>query len=206
MLNPIITWEGIMTPLSELQTPCGILKCTDQNGNAIHFYCNLLKSNYNTTVFDEILSEWVSVTPTFQSTITINSDSLVIGETYTLRLCGDFNYRFGYSDENAISNIITDNGISLSLGAYDPNDAEKDRQYVPVYDGSVRIGFKPPEKYNISKFQGYILSVLTDWSGFSFQLIDHTISKITFRLAWIQHIVEAESTDYENAIMNITTF
>ncbi len=195
-----------MKPLSELQTPCGILKCTDQNGNTILFYCNLLKSNYNTAVFNEILSEWVSVTPTFQSTITINSDTLTIGETYTLRLCGDFNYYFGASDENAISNIITDNGISLSLGAYDPNDAEKNRQAVPVYDGTVRIGFKPPEKYDLSKFQGYILTVLTDWSGFSFQLIDHTISQITFRLVWIQHTVEAENADYENAITGITTF
>ena len=195
-----------MKPLSELQTPCGILKCTDQNGNVIPFYCNSLKSNFSTAVFDEILSEWVSVTPTFQSTITINSDTLTIGKTYTLRLCGNFNYYFGASDENAISNIITDNGISLSLGAYDPNDAEKDRQSVPVYDGTVIIGYKAPEKYDLSKFQGYMLSVLTDWSGFSFQLIDHTIPQITFRLVWIQHTVEAEIADYENAITGITTF
>lgn len=195
-----------MTPLSELKTPCGILKCTDQDGNVIPFYCNSLKSNYHTAVFDEILSEWVPVTPTFQAAITIDPDILEIGKTYTLRLCGDFNYEFGASDENAISNVITDNGISLSLGAYDPNDAGKDRQAVPVYDGAVRIGFKPPETYDISEFHGYILSVLTDWSGFQFQLIDHTLSQITFRLVWIQHTVEAESVYYENAVTGITTF
>lgn len=195
-----------MTPLTELRTPCGILKCTDQNGHAVSFYSDPLKSNYHTAVFDEILSEWAAVTPTFQAAITINSDTLTIGETYTLRLCGDFNYEFGASDENAVSNVITNNGISLSLGAYDPNDAEKDRQSVPVYDGMVRIGFKPPETYDISEFRGYILSVLADWSGFQFQLIDHTIAQITFRLVWIEHTVEAESTDYENAITGITTF
>ncbi len=63
-----------------------------------------------------------------------------------------------------------------------------------------------PEQYDTSKFKGYILSVLPDWSGFSFQLLDRTLKKIEFRLAWIRHTIEAETSEYENIVMTVTTF
>ena len=55
------------------------------------------------------------------------------------------------------------------------------------------IGDKPPEEYDTSEFQGYILSVLPE---------------VLFRIAWIHHNNElvAEIYDYENAVTLITTF
>lgn len=197
-----------MMMLSELQTPCGVLKCSDQSNNTIQFSSIQIEKQYATAVYDEIISDWVQVEPEHQSTITIHTSALNVEEIYILRLYGDYEYQYGASDENAIANVISHNGYSLSLGAFDPNDAEKDRQCVPVYNGSVRIGLKPPEHYDISKFQGYLLSVLPDWSGYSFKIIDHSLSEVLFRIAWIKHNDElvAEIDHYENAVTLITTF
>lgn len=189
-----------MDLIKEFDTPLGLLCCTNKNGEKIFFSAVPFETQYDTTVYDLIASKRVKVKPTYQSVVSVLSDTLQIGETYTLRLIGNYAYQYGNRDENTICNVITENNISLSLGAYDPNDAEKDRQWVPVFDGSVRIGFEPPEQYDTSKFKGYILSVLPDWSGFSFQLLDRTLKKIEFRLAWIRHTIEAEISDYENIV------
>lgn len=197
-----------MTTLTELYTPCGTLKCVDQNNNIIPFRSIPLDSHYKTAVYDEIQSDWIPVLPEHQSTIAVDMDTLKIGETYIIRLYGDFEYQFGASDEYAIANVITHDNYSLSLGAYDPNDNGKDRQWVRVYDKGVCIGAKPPEQYDTSNFHGYLLGVLPDWSGFSFRLIDHTLPEILFRIVWIKHNDDliAEIDDYENAVSGIATF
>lgn len=197
-----------MTTLTELHTPCGTLRCTNKDNTIVPFRSIQLDSHYKTAVYDEIQSDCVTVVPEYQSTISIDISNLRIGAAYIIRLNGDFSYGFGASDENAISNVITHNDYSLSIGAYDPNDGEKDKQCVSVYDKGVRIGSKPPEHYDESKFNGYLLSVLPDWSGFSFQIIDRTLSEALFRIAWIKHNDDlvAEISDYENAVTLITTF
>ena len=124
--------------LSELHTPCGILKCSDKYNNFIPFRSIPIDKTYDTAVYDEIQSDWVKVVPEFQATIAIDTNNLQVGDTYILRIYGNHEYHFGASDENAISNIITYNNYSLSLGAYDTNDAAKDKQWVSVYEGTER--------------------------------------------------------------------
>ncbi len=196
-----------MKVLTEFQTPCGILRCFDSNKNSIPFEVKPIDKIHKTAVYDEIQSDWVEVANICQ-TICVPANSLNVGETYTCCLCGNNQYCFGASDENAIANVVTSNGFSLSLGAYDPNDNGKDRQYIPIYDGNVKIGWQPPEYYDISEFRGYLLSVLPDWSGFSFNMLDYSLPEIIFRIAWIKHNENliTEISDYENAVTCITIF
>ncbi len=196
-----------MKTLTEFQTPCGIFRCFDSNKNIISFAIKPIDRVYKTTVYDEIQSDWVEVDNICKN-ICIPANTLKIGENYTCRLCGDYKYSFGASDENAIANIVTSNNFSLSLGAYDPNDGIKYRQYIPIYDGNVKVGWKPPEHYDTSEFHGYLLSGLPDWSGFSFKMLDYSLTEVIFRIAWIKHDenLVTEIYDYENAITLITTF
>ena len=167
-----------------------------------------IDKTYDTAVYDEIQSDWVKVVPVFQTTIAIDTNNLQVGDTYTLCLYDIHEYQFGASDENAIPNIIICNDYSLCLSSYDPNDAVKDKQWVSVCNGIVRIGDKPHKKYDTSESRGYILSVLPEWSGYSFKILDHSLREVLFRIAWIHHNNElvAEVSDYENAVTLITTF
>ena len=196
-----------MKKTTELQTPCGILRCFDPNKNIIPFEIKPIDKIYKTAVYDEIQSDWVEVAHVCQN-ICIPAGSLKISENYTCRLCGNYKYSYGDTDENAIANVITSGGFSLSLGAYDPNDNGRSKQMVPVYDGGVKIGLKPPEHYDTSEFHGYLLSALPDWSGFSFKMLDHSLPEILFRIACIKHNEDlvTEISDYENAVTLITTF
>ena len=193
-----------------LQTPCGILRCKNQHGTDVPFQAIPLEHDFQAAVYDLISETWIPVKPEQQLRVFVYADAIEPGDSITLKIHSSLQYRFGASDENAISNVITYSDYSESLGAYDPNDAEKDIQAVPVYDGAVRIGFKAPAQYDESKFRGYLLQALPDWSGFTAKLLDRTIPEITFRLAWIRHINRkdffAETADYENAVTRITTF
>ncbi len=196
-----------MDSLQELATPFGMLRCLNKDYQPIPFQTTCIEKQYSTAVYDEICERWTSVKPEYQSNIIIRTDELRIGESYIIRLDGDYSFGFGASDENSISNVITYNDCTLSFGAYDPNDDGKDRQAVPYYKNGVRIGFKPPEQYDISEFRGYLLNVLPDWSGFVFQLLDRTMPEVRFRIAWIKHDESIVTDDvyYENAIYVITT-
>lgn len=191
-----------------IQTPCGILRCTGRAGRELPFDVQPITKQYAAAVWDLITEAWIPVTPVQQCEILIDTALPEIGETVTVRMESDQQYRFGASDENAVCNVVTAAGFSLSLGAYDPNDAEKDRQWIPVYQNGVRVGANPPEQYDPAKFRGYLLSVLPDWSGFTAKLLDRTLPQIRFRLVWVRHLteIEAELHDYENAVMLIATF
>ena len=132
-----------MKKTTELQTPCGILRCFDPNKNIIPFEIKPIDKIYKTAVYDEIQSDWVEVAHVCQN-ICIPAGSLKISENYTCRLCGNYKYSYGDTDENAIANVITSGGFSLSLGAYDPNDNGRSKQMVPVYDGGVKSVLNRP--------------------------------------------------------------
>ena len=211
MMKEMLSDNCELRIMNSFQTPCGILRCTDSAGGEIPFQAVPLEKSYQTAVYDLISEEWIPVKPAYQAEIRIDTGSLPVGETLNVRLDSDLTYRFGASDENAVCNVVTENGFSLSLGAYDPNDDGKDRQAVPVLDeNGVRIGYQPPAQYDTAAFTGYLLTVLPDWSGFSVRLLDRTVPQILFRIAWIRHLnepdIEAEPDDYERAVTLITTF
>ena len=191
-----------------IQTPCGVLRCTGRAGRELPFDVQPITKQYATAVWDEITDAWIPVTPIQQCEIRIDTAQLEPGETVTVKMDSDLVYRFGASDENAVCNVVTADVFSLSLGAYDPNDAAKDRQWISVYQNGVLVGAKPPEQYDTSHFRGYLLSVLPDWSGFTAKLLDRTLPQMRFRLVWVRHLTElaAEPHDYENAVTLIATF
>ncbi|MBR5371103.1 MAG: hypothetical protein IK130_02705 [Oscillospiraceae bacterium] len=192
------------------QTPGGILRCTDSAGTDLPFCVIPLEQSCDTKVFDLITEEWIPVRPAAQYEILIDTDAMPIGAIFTLRLHSDLHYQYGASDENALCTLVSDSVFSLSLGAFDPNDAEKDRQAIPFYQNGTRVGLREPAQYDTAAFRGYLLTALPDWSGFTVQLLDRSIPQIRFRLAWIFHSanpeIEAETDDFDDVVTLITLY
>jgi hypothetical protein len=186
--------------MNELQTPCGCLNLFDESGGLVSFdVCAGERTRLK--IYDEIVDEHISVKAVLDEII-IDPSSLVVGMNYVLKLSGDFHFEYGDADEYSISNVVSTNDASLSLGAYDPNDAEKDRQYIP----NERGGMDPPAQYDQTNFHGYVLLPLEDWSGFSFRLLDYSIPEIKFKLAWIEHLHDVKVSEYQNVVTSLSTF
>ena len=187
--------------MTEYVTPCGTLRLTDAAGQALPFQITQEILPYPASVYDIVTGTRVPVQTEHQYTVKIPVSELSVGAEYTLYLDGAFAYAYGDSDECAIANAVTADGYTLSLGAQDLNDAEKDRQAVPVLRDGVQVGWKPPAQYDESRFRKYALFVLPDWSGYRFRLLDRSLTEIQFRLAWIRHTVEfADAADYVSAV------
>ncbi len=193
--------------VTEFKTPCGILRLTDESGASLPFEVQHEIWNFAIQFWDDIALENVRVVSPDQYNVIVQTAALEIGKSYTLRLYGDCKFSFGDSDERAIANAMTAGKYSLSLGAADPNEAEKHRQFVPIIQDGVRTGVKEPEKYDELKFSKYVLSTLDDWSGFRFRLLDRTDPVIRFRIAWIHHDMRyIKAAEYESAVTIWTVF
>lgn len=187
--------------MTEFATPCGTLRLTDAAGTALPFQITQEILPYQASVYDIVTGTRVPAQTEHQYTVKIPVSELTVGAEYTLYLEGDYAYAYGDSDERAIANMVTADGYSLSLGAQDFNDAEKDRQAEPLLRDGVQVGWKPPVQYDESRFRHTALYVLPDWSGYRFRLLDRSFAEIHFRLAWILHTVEfADAADYESAV------
>lgn len=187
--------------VTEFETPCGVLRLTNSAGHPVPFCIRQEILPYRAEIWDDIAQRNVPFTAQDQYTVSIDTAALTPGMVYTLRLCGATHFTYGDSDEYAVANVTTCGSYTLSLGAADPNDAEKDRQAVPVIQGGVRIGLKPPAQYDESKFSRYVLIPLPDWSGYQFRLLDRTEKEIRFRLVWLHHdLPYADPAAYESAV------
>lgn len=192
----------------EFNTPLGKIKCLKESGESVSFEVAASdeKSHCRAKVYDDALEEWFSVEME-QYEISIESKDLLIGEKYVLKLYGGIKFSYGNADEYTLSNAVSSDEVSLSLGAYDPNDNEKDRQWLPVFDNEgYRVGLTPPQDYDTSRFRGYILDPLNDWSGFCFSLIDLTIPIVRFKIAWVYHTRETDAGYYRDAVADATLF
>ena len=187
--------------MTEFETPCGILRLTGPAGQPVPFSVRQDILPYKAEIWDDIAQRNVPVTAQDQYTVSIETAVLNTGVFYTLQLCGDAVFTYGDSDENAVANVTTHGAYTLSIGACDPNDAEKDRQAVPLMQDGVRIGLRPPERYDETKFRRYVLCPLPDWSGYRFRLLDRTQSEIRFRLVWLHHdLPYADPEAYAGAV------
>ena len=190
----------------DFETPCGRLLLENAAGEQIPFLIAHEVWDFDNTVYDDIAQKTIPLETDYQYTVRIPASSLKIGETYIIRLCGDCTCRYGDSDEGAAANLVTAEHVTLSLGAEDLNDAEKNRQAVPLMRGGVRIGLQEPEQYDLSKFRGYIVFPLSDWSGFRFTLLDESCLYIRFRIAWIEHTIPYADPEKYYAVTNWTIF
>ena len=185
---------------NELKTPCGCLNLFNESGETVPFDVRVTERT-NLKIYDDIIDEHISVKAVFNEII-IDPHKLVIGKKYILKLSGDLHFEYGDADEYSISNVVSTNDASLSLGAYDPNDIEKDKQYIP----NDRGGMDPPVEYDQSDFHGYVLLPLADWSGFSFKLLDYSMPKIEFKLAWIEHLHDVKVSEYQHIVTSLLMF
>lgn len=160
--------------MKELQTPCGYLNLYDESGELVSF--DVCTDEYtHLKIYDEIVDEHISVKAVLDEII-INPSSLVVGKKYVLKVSGNLHFEYGDAD--------------------DPNDIEKDKQYIP----NERGGMDPPALYDQTNFHGYVILPLEDWSGFSFQLLDYSIPVIKFKLAWIEHLHDVKVSEYQNVV------
>lgn len=173
--------------VTEFETPCGTLTLHDSDGTQLPFQVQQIMWDTAVSVYDDIVQKYIPLESPHQYTITVPAGGLTIGKDYILRLDGDCKYAYGDSDECAVANLVTGEKVTLSLGAQDLNDAEKDRQAVPLMRDGIRAGWQAPAQYDESKFREYVIFTLEDWSGYSFHLVDQTCPEIIFRLAWAEH-------------------
>ena len=190
--------------VTEFATPCGVLRFRDDKGNILPFQIRQEIWEEDASVYDNIAGKWVPLDSQDQYTVCIPARDLTVGSEYEMRLYGDYNYTYGDSDECAVASLVTADDVTLSLGACDLNEDEKNRQAVPDFVDGERQGWHYPETFDMSKMSGYLLFALPDWSGYRFRLLDDTVSEIRFRLAWVPHNIEyAEPEDYA-AVTNWT--
>lgn len=190
--------------VTEFATPCGVLRFRDDKGNILPFQIRQEIWDEDESVYDNIAKKWMPLNSQDQYTVCISAHELTVGSEYEMRLNGDYNYTYGDSDECAVASLVTADDVTLSLGACDLNEDEKNRQAVPVFVDAERRGWNYPETFDTSKMCGYLLFALPDWSGYRFRLLDYKVPEIRFRLAWVPHNIEyAEPDDYA-AVTNWT--
>ena len=183
--------------VTEFETPCGILTLTASEGEQLPFQVQQVMWDLQVSVYDDVAQEYVPLESPQQYTIRVQADALTPGKDYILRLDGDCKFAYGDSDECAVASLAATENVTLSLGAQDLNDAEKDRQAVPLMRGGVQTGLREPEQYDESKFREYVVFTLDDWSGYRFRLIDETCQEILFRLAWAeQNLPHVDAEQY----------
>lgn len=190
--------------VTEFATPCGVLRFRDDKGNILPFQIRQEIWEEDASVYDDVAGKWVPLDSQDQYTVCIPARDLTVGSEYEMRLHGDYNYTYGDSDECAVASLVTADDVTLSLGACDLNEDEKNRQAVPDFVNGERQGWHYPETFDMSKMSGYLLFVLPDWSGYRFRLLDYKVPEIRFRIAWAPHNIEyAEPEDYA-AVTNWT--
>ncbi len=190
--------------VTEFATPCGVLRFSDDQGNILSFQIRQEIWEQKAAVYDDIAEEWVPLDAQNQYTVRIAAGDLTVGTEYVMRLHGGYNYTYGDSDECAIASLVTADNVTLSLGACDLNEDEKNRQAVPDIVNGERRGWHYPDAFDTSEMRGYLLFVLPDWSGYRFRLLDGTVPEIQFRLAWTAHTVEHAAPDDYGAVTNWT--
>ena len=186
--------------LKELVTPCGVMTIVDKNSNCIPFTVrkNLFDCPYS---FKNAQGETVTLRTDTNYEIVIKTSDLEKGVTYQLFLKGA-QLEYGDSDEHTECISGCSNGHCIAIGTWLPNDNEKLQQ---AEEYSEKMGFlkynsiiEPPQ-YDTSRFKEYDVEMSDDCSGYSFYLIDDTISEIFFSVAWIKSN-GVDNLEYESAV------
>ena len=127
------------------------------------------KNSYNAPYYD--------ITTETNYALDIDTDLLEINKQYDI-VFSEGGLHFRGSDEHTESLTNTIGKWSVGMGSYDMNDN--------------CFCINEPHK-------GYVVWISEDNLGFSFVLLDRSIDKITFLVAWIEHS-ENKDIDYEDAL------
>ena len=170
-----------------LETPCGTVFITDEDGTRIPF--SLRKNTFNCDYdFESATGVNKVINTDTNYDIVVSSSLLQLRKEYRIVLEGIV-LEYGSSDERTVCVSGKANGCCIALGAYLPNDDERMDQ---AYAYSEKMGFlanrviQDPPEFDESKFVQYDADMLDDYSGFRFHLIDYTREEIVFPIAWIK--------------------
>lgn len=188
-----MTMCWIYEQIDVLSTPCGNIVVTDELGQTVKF--SVRKNSYS--------PDYAELNTDTNYELCINTADLKFGDTYKIRLDSG-RLCYGDSDEHTECVSGTLNGYSIAIGAYDPNDEEKlcQAEEYSKKQGYERMIVNPPE-FNKSRFEEYEVEMLDDHSGFSFQLIDRSRTRIVFLVAWIKN--GSDPDECESAVQFWTT-
>ena len=130
---------------------------------------SIRKNSYNVPYYD--------ITTETNYALDIDTDLLTLGKQYKA-VFSEGNLHFRGSDEHTESLTNTIGKWSVGIGSFDMND----------------------DCFNQDKpHKGYDVWQSEDNLGFSFVLLDRTVEKITFLVAWIENF-ENKNIDYEDAL------
>lgn len=188
-----------------LRTPCGNILVVDEDNTYIPFHIekNKFDCDYE---FENAEGKTKVINTDTNYALVIKTSSLKYGTRYQIYMT-DTKLEFGDSDERTECVSGCSNGYCIAIGAYSPNDDEKQEQ---AYAYSKKMGFlkhrfiQDPPTFDESKFTKYDVERLDDNSGFSFHLIDDKCSEIRFYVAWIRSEKSYE-VHYEGAVQFWTT-
>ena len=186
--------------LKELVTPCGIVTIVDKNNNCIPF--TVRKNQFDHPYeFKDAQGKMVKLSTDTNYELVIKTSDLAKGIEHRIMLKGA---RLEYGDADEYVECVSGwlNEYCIAIGTWLPNDDEKLRQ---AEDYSEKMGFLnrnlivEPSQYDTSKFKKYDVEMSDDCSGYSFYLIDDTISEISFSIAWIKSN-GVDDLEYESAV------
>ncbi|MDE6731692.1 MAG: hypothetical protein K2J77_02290 [Oscillospiraceae bacterium] len=198
--------DCVYRDIDALPTPCGEITVVDENNRRHRFSVRKNPYSPDYQMFYSTENE-KSINTDTNYLLCVCADDLVLQQTYKICLTGTA-LHYGDSDEHTEAVSGTANGYSIAIGAYDPNDDEKIRQ---AYEYSSAQGYLAqkrlvsPPQYDESRFEQYDVEMLEDYSGFSFRLLERSVKEITFRVAWVKHNEDVESSEYEAAVELWTT-
>ena len=130
---------------------------------------HIRKNSYNVP-YDDIITET-------NYALDIETKHLIVGERYDIVFsAGGLHYCGSDEHTESITNTIAQ--WSVGIGSYDMND-------------DIGMPSKPHKGYDVWKSENQF--------GFSFVLLDRTIDKITFLVAWIEN-KEIANIDYEHVL------
>ena len=131
---------------------------------------SIWKNSYNVPYYD--------ITTETNYALDIDTSLLTIGKQYDI-VFSEGELHFCCSDENTESMTTTIGSWSVGIGSFDMND----------------VAYLDPNKQHM----GYDVWQAENNLGFSFVLLDRTVERITFLVAWIEYS-ENKEIDYEDAL------
>lgn len=176
-------YEGII----ELKTPIGNINII---GKGAHVPFSVRKNDYDVIYHVGAPGALFGRELHTKNNLALDIDvrDLLLGIEYKIVFSGKA-LSFYSSDEGSIALCSYSDGCAVAIGGYDPNEGEAFRQDMEYSAsvGKVIIGeFESAPEYDLSKFVRYSIDVSRDKSGFTFRLLDRTVERITFLVAWAE--------------------
>ncbi|MBQ5755568.1 MAG: hypothetical protein IIV90_07840, partial [Oscillospiraceae bacterium] len=156
---------------TELTTPVGVFSVWDGQEKVPFSVCrNLMCSPWD--VYDEAYENVVGTIYTETNyTIAMKAEKLLAGKEYRISFSNGI-WEYCGGDEHTSCYCTTIDGWMVGIGAYDPNDEEKDDQMVEYSqkNGYLAKGdYRDPPFYDESRFKGYTVWNLERLNGYKFK-------------------------------------